>query len=140
MFIASAIADADRGLSGWVLKTASEGGSAFVLLRYGGNGPTVPQWGDMMDTQTLLVMNVLFYALYAGVMLMNARMVGGSKGAMWFAGSNLSRGVAVLLIAVAGFHWMPVRISEALTGVLAVSGVMMLHRSFAELLERGPLL
>ena len=94
----------------------------------------------MMDTQTLLVMNVLFFALYAGVMLVNARVVGGSRGAMWFAGANLSRGAAILLVAVAGFHWLPVRISEALTGVLAVSGVMMLHRSFAELLERGPLL
>ena len=82
----------------------------------------------MMDTQTLLVMNVLFFALYAGVMLVNARVVGGSRGAMWFAGANLSRGAAILLVAVAGFHWLPVRISEALTGVLAVSGVMMLHR------------
>ena len=134
-------ADTGRELSGWVLKTAGESGRAFVLLwRDGVNGPTLHHWAGMMDTQTLLVMNVLFFALYAGVMLVNARMVGGSRGAMWFAGANLSRGVAVLLVAVSGFRWMPGRLSEALTGVLAVSGVMMLHRSFAELLERGPLL
>lgn len=141
MFTTGVGAYAGNGLLRWVLKAAGEGGSTFLLLWRGeGNGPTLPHWAGMMDTQTLLVMNVLFHALYAGVMLINARMVGGSRGAMWFAGSNLCRGLAVLLIAVAGFHWMPVRISEALTGVLAVSGVMMLHRSFAELLERGPLL
>ena len=141
MFTTGVGADVRNELSGWVLKTASESGSAFLLLWRGeGNEPTVPHGAGMMDTQTLLVMNVLFFALYAGVMLINARMVGGSRGAMWFAGANLSRGAAVLLVAVAGFHWLPVRISEALTGVLAVSGVMMLHRSFAELLERGPLL
>ena len=108
MFIAGAVADADRELSGWVLKAVGEGGNAFILLRDGVNGPTVPHWADMMDTQTLLVMNVLFFALYAGVMLINARMVGGSRGAMWFAGANLSRGGAVLLVAVSGFHWLPV--------------------------------
>ncbi len=141
MFTVGVGADVGNGLSGWVLKAVSGGGNAFLLLWRGdGSEPTLPHWTDMMDTQTLLVMNVLFHALYAGVMLVNARMVGGSKGAMWFAGSNVSRGAAVLLIAVAGFRWMPLRISEALTGLLAVSGVMMLHRSFAELLERGPLL
>jgi diguanylate cyclase (GGDEF)-like protein len=141
MFIAGAAGDADRELLGWVVRTVGESGSAFVLIwRDGGNRPTLPHWTEMMDTQTLLVMNVLFFALYAGVMLVNARTVGGSRGAMWFAGANLSRGAAVLLVATSGFHWLPVRVSEALTGVLAVSGVMMLHRSFSELLERGPLL
>jgi diguanylate cyclase (GGDEF)-like protein len=93
-----------------------------------------------MDTQTLLVMNVLFFALYAGVMLANARIVGGERGAWWFAGSNLSRGAATLLVAAAGWWGVSPRILESLTGLLAVSGLMMLHRSFAELLERGPLL
>ena len=141
MFTTGVGADVGNELSGWALKAVSGGGTAFLLLWRGEwNEPTVPHWTDMMDTQTLLVMNVLFFALYAGVMLINARMVGGSRGAMWFAGANLSRGAAVLLVAVAGFHWLPVPISEALTGVLAVSGVMMLHRSFAELLEHGPIL
>ena len=141
MFTTGVGADVGNELSGWALKAVSGSGTAFLLLWRGEwNEPTVPHWTDMMDTQTLLVMNVLFFALYAGVMLINARMVGGSRGAMWFAGANLSRGAAVLLVAVAGFHWLPVPISEALTGVLAVSGVMMLHRSFAELLEHGPIL
>lgn len=141
MFTMGVGTDTGNWLSGWVLKSGNEGRSTFLLLWRGAwNGPTLPHWAGMMDTQTLLVMNVLFYALYAGVMLINARMVGGSRGAMWFAGSNLSRGGSVLLIALAGFHWLPIRICEALTGLLAVSGVMMLHRSFAELLERGPLL
>src|SRR5579871_1123817 len=104
MFTTGAGACGGNGLSGWLLKAAGEGGSSFLLLWRGeDNGPTLPHWTDMMDTQTLLVMNVLFFALYAGVMLVNARMVGGSRGAMWFAGANLSRGVSVLLVAVAGF-------------------------------------
>ena len=39
-------------------------------------------------------------------------------------------------------HWprVPLRVVEALTGLLAVAGLMMLHWSFVELLERGPLL
>ncbi len=94
----------------------------------------------MMDTRTLIVMNVMFFALYAGVMLVNARIIGGSRGAMWFAGSNLSRGGALLLWAVVGWRLVPLRVTEALSGLLAVAGLMMLHRSFAELLERGPLL
>ena len=93
-----------------------------------------------MDTRTLIVMNVMFFALYAGVMLVNARIIGGSRGAMWFAGSNLSRGGALLLWAVVGWRLVPLRVTEALSGLLAVAGLMMLHRSFAELLERGPLL
>src|SRR5260370_3171645 len=93
----------------------------------------------MMDTRTVIVKNVMFFALYAGVMLVNARMIGGSRGAMWFAGSNLSRGGALLLWAVVGGRLVPLRVTEALGGLLAVAGLMMLHRSFAELLERGAL-
>ena len=89
-----------------------------------------------MDTHTLVVMNVLLYVLYAGVIALNARMLGSAKGAAWFAGANLSRGGALLLILVGGI----VPVTEALSGLLAVLGMMMMHFSFDELLERGPLL
>jgi diguanylate cyclase (GGDEF)-like protein len=89
-----------------------------------------------MDTHTLVVMNVLLYVLYAGVIALNARMLGSAKGAAWFAGANLSRGGGMLLILLGGV--MPVTL--ALSGLLAVLGMMMLHFSFDELLERGPLL
>ncbi|MDW5267161.1 MULTISPECIES: GGDEF domain-containing protein [Acidobacteriaceae] len=89
-----------------------------------------------MDTHTLVVMNVLLYVLYAGVIALNARMLGSAKGAAWFAGANLSRGGALLLILLGGI----VPVTEALSGLLAVLGMMMLHFSFDELLERGPLM
>lgn len=89
-----------------------------------------------MDTRTLVVMNVLLYVLYAGVIALNARMLGSAKGAAWFAGASLCRGGGLLLILLNGI--MPV--TEALSGILAVLGMMMLHFSFDELLERGPLL
>jgi diguanylate cyclase (GGDEF) domain len=89
-----------------------------------------------MDTHTLVVMNVLLYVLYAGVIALNARMLGSAKGASWFAGANLSRGGGLLLILLGGV----VPITQAFNGLLAVAGMMMLHFSFDELLERGPLL
>jgi diguanylate cyclase (GGDEF)-like protein len=93
-----------------------------------------------MDTRTLILINVMLYALYAGVTLANARIFGGSRGAKWFAWANLSRAGAMLLALMA--HWIrvPMRVVEALVGLLAVAGLMMLHWSFVELLERGPLL
>jgi diguanylate cyclase (GGDEF)-like protein len=94
----------------------------------------------MMDTRTLILINVMFYTLYAGVTLTNARIFGGSRGARWFAGANLSRAGAMLLVAGWNLTPLPRRVIEALTGLLAVAGLMMLHWSFMELLERGPLL
>ncbi len=89
-----------------------------------------------MDMHTLVVMNVLLYVLYAGVIALNARMLGSAKGAAWFAGANLSRGGGLLLILLGGV----IPVTQALSGLLAVLGMMMLHFSFDELLERGPLL
>ena len=93
-----------------------------------------------MDTHTLVVMNVLLYVLYAGVIVVNARISGTARGAIWFAGANLTRGGALLLIAASA--WVPGRmqISAAVGYLASVVGVMMLHLSFTELLERGPLL
>src|SRR5215472_6985403 len=95
---------------------------------------------DRMDTQTLLMANVLLFALYAGVMLVNARTVGGTTGAMQFAGANLCRGTALLLVDMKWLHVVPPGLVQALTGMLAVGGLVLLHQSFAELLERGPMM
>lgn len=89
-----------------------------------------------MDTHTLVVMNVLLYVLYAGVIALNARMLGSAKGAAWFAGANLSRGGGLLMVLASGAF----PVTRALSGLMAVLGMMMLHFSFDELLERGPLL
>ncbi|HEY6376171.1 MAG TPA: diguanylate cyclase [Edaphobacter sp.] len=93
-----------------------------------------------MDTRTLILINVMLYALYAGVTLANARIFGNSRGAKWFAGANVSRAGAMLLSLMVDWPRVPLRVVEALTGLLAVAGLLMLHWSFVELLERGPLL
>jgi len=93
-----------------------------------------------MDTQTLLIANILLFTLYAGVMLVNARTIGGTMGAMQFAGANLCRGAAMLVAYMKWEHLVPLGFTQALTGVLAVGGLLLLHQSFAELLERGPMM
>ena len=89
-----------------------------------------------MDTRTLILINVMLYTLYAGVTLANARIFGGSRGARWFAGSNISRAGAMLLSLMVGWPRVPLRVTEASVGLLAVAGLLMLHWSFLELLER----
>jgi diguanylate cyclase (GGDEF)-like protein len=89
-----------------------------------------------MDVTTLVLANVLLFALCAGVMLLNARAVGGMRGAAWFAGANLCRGTAMLLL---GIGLLRANLEEQLgaaAGVLSMAGLLMLHRSFAALLER----
>ena len=93
-----------------------------------------------MDTTTLVLANVLLFALYAGVMLVNARIVGGTRGAMWFAGANLCRGASMLLVGVSWLQLGLTKYSTAASAVLAVVGVLLLHQAFAELLERGAVL
>jgi diguanylate cyclase (GGDEF)-like protein len=93
-----------------------------------------------MDTTTLVLANVLLFALCAGVMLLNARMVGGMRGAVWFAGANLCRGTSMLVVGVSWLHLEPQRFIDAVSGVLSMIGVLLLHQSFAELLERKPIL
>jgi diguanylate cyclase (GGDEF)-like protein len=54
---------------------------------------------------------------------------------MLFAASNLCRGVAMLVVGVAWLRVAPYGLSQALITVLAVVALMLLHQSFAELLE-----
>ncbi len=93
-----------------------------------------------MDNETLVLANVLLFALYASVMMVNARIVGSTRGAMWFAASNLCRGVSMLLVGVSWVQLGPQHIAAAVSAVLAVTGTLFLHHAFAELLERGMLL
>jgi len=93
-----------------------------------------------MDSRTLILINVMLYALYGGVTLANARIFGGSRSARWFAASNVSRAGALLLSLMTDWPRAPLRVIEASMGLLAVAGLLMLHWSFVELLERGPLL
>src|SRR5207245_577672 len=88
---------------------------------------------NIMDTTTLVLANGLLFALYAGVMLVNARIVGGTRGAMWFAGSNLLRGASMLLVGVQWLQLAPPRYAGAFSAILAVVGTLMLHQAFAEL-------
>ena len=69
-----------------------------------------------MDTTTLVLANILLFALCAAVILINARIVGGMRGAMWFAGANLCRGVSMLFIGVGWLHLEPARFVGAISG------------------------
>ncbi|QNI36080.1 GGDEF domain-containing protein [Edaphobacter albus] len=92
-----------------------------------------------MDT-TLILANALIFALSAGLMLISSRSAGGIRGAVWFAGSNLSRGAAMLIIGANLPNLGRVRYPQPIAGVLVMTGVLMLHQSFAELLERKAIL
>ena len=92
-----------------------------------------------MDPQTLAIANLLLFALYAAVMAVHARVLGRSRAALWFAGANGMQAGAMLCLALSG------RVVDstpplALSGVLLVGGALMLHRCFAELLDRPRLL
>lgn len=95
-------------------------------------------WASIVDLHTLIVMNILLLLLYAGVMLVNARASGASGGVGWFAGANVSRAAAFLLLLSGTALPLPMRVIEALSDVLAVLSVTLLYKSFAELLERSP--
>lgn len=89
-----------------------------------------------MDATTLVLANVLLFALCAGVMLLNARAVGGMRGAAWFAGANLCRGSAMLILGLGRLHPAASTALGLIAGVLSMTGLLMLHQSFAALLER----
>ncbi len=112
----------------------------FLWAQENVSGASVPGWAGAMDTTTLVLANVLLFALYAGVMLVNAKVVGGTRGAMWFAGANLCRGVSMLLVGVSWLQLGPTKYAAAISAVLAVIGALLLHQAFAELLDRGVLL
>lgn len=91
-----------------------------------------------MQSHTLLVVNTLLFSMYAGVVFVSARISGGTKAAAWFSGANLAWALAMLGRLGAGHA--SYKISGAGSSILMVAGMVMLHRSFAELLDRGKLL
>jgi diguanylate cyclase (GGDEF)-like protein len=88
-----------------------------------------------MDIRTLTLVNLIFLFLYAAIMLLNSSVHGGMRGGRWFAWSNLSRGVAMLLLMLSAM--LPKFLSTVVGDVLLVVGLMLLHRSLAEVLGRG---
>ncbi len=92
----------------------------------------------VMHIHTLLVLNVLLFVLYAGVVSISAKIFGGSKAAVWFAVANLTWAAAMLCRL--GTDHIAGTISGAGSAALMVAGLVVLHRSFAELLDRGKLL
>lgn len=93
-----------------------------------------------MDTHTLVVTNVLLYVLYACVIVVNARTVGIVRGALWFAGANLSCAAGLLVIGLDNLLPISTSATTALGSLFAVFGIAMLYFSFIALLERGPIL
>jgi diguanylate cyclase (GGDEF)-like protein len=88
-----------------------------------------------MDIRTLTLVNLIFLFLYAAMMLVNSSMNGEVRGGRWFAWSNLVRGMALLLLTLSDA--LPRFISTVVADVLLVAGLMLLHRSLAEVLGRG---
>src|SRR6202012_5180827 len=88
----------------------------------------------------LVLANVLLFALCAAVILINGGIVGGMRSAIWFAGSNLCRGISMLLVGVEWLHLEPARFTDTVSALFSMAGVVMLHQSFAEMLERRAIL
>ncbi len=80
--------------------------------------------------------SVLLFGLFGLATLLGIRIFGGARSAVWFAGANLLHAAAVgtYLLWDTGRPWAPVG------AVLFLASFAMLHRSFAELLDRPRLL
>jgi len=88
-----------------------------------------------MDIRTLTLVNLILLFLYAAMMLVNSRISGAVRGGRWFAWSNLARGTAILLLMLGTV--LPKFVSVVVGNELLVVGLMLLHRSVAEVLGRG---
>ncbi len=91
-----------------------------------------------MQVYTLLTINALLFLLYAAVIFISARIYGGTRAGTWFAGGNLAWAIALGLRL--STHYISTSIASAGSATLMIAGLVMLHRSFAELLDRGKLL
>jgi diguanylate cyclase (GGDEF)-like protein len=87
-----------------------------------------------MDIRTLALVNLILLFLYAAIMLINLSIYGDVRGGKWFAWSNLCRGIAMLLLVLGAV--LP-RFFSVVGDVLLAVGLMLLHRSLAEVLGRG---
>lgn len=91
-----------------------------------------------MQVYTLLAVNMMLFVLYAGAVFVSARIFGGSRAALWFSGANLLWAAA--MAGRLGTGHIADGVSGPVSSVVMVGGLLMLHRSFAELLDRGKLL
>src|SRR5438270_4425976 len=88
-----------------------------------------------MDIHTLTVVNLILLFLYAAIIAINTSLYGKVRGAAWFSWSNLSRGLAWLVLSADAF--LPKSLSTVAGDLLLVLGVLLLHRSVAEVMGRG---
>jgi diguanylate cyclase (GGDEF)-like protein len=88
-----------------------------------------------MDLRTLTFVNLIFLFLYGGMMLASGTIYGEVRGGRWFAWSNFSRGVGLLLLTLSAI--LPKAPAIILGDFLMVFGMMLLHRSLAHVLRRG---
>ncbi len=90
-----------------------------------------------MPVEPLLIANALFFALFAATTTLGTSIFGGTKSSTWFAAANLARAMAFVLLALSPV--VPWHVGLAYLVLMAV-GMTMLHRSFAEQLDRPKLL
>lgn len=91
----------------------------------------------MTAVQTMQLATLIMFALYFVTAMVGMRLFGGVQAAVWFAGSNALRAIA---LALALFPGSSRSSSVAVGSVLTVAGLAMLHRSFTEQLDRPKLL
>ena len=91
----------------------------------------------MTPTQALQLATLIMFVLYFVTAMVGMRLFGGVQSAVWFAGSSALRAMA-LALALFG----PAADTRTVAGasVLTVMALTMLHRSFAEQLNRPKLL
>lgn len=88
-----------------------------------------------MDIRTLTLVNLVFLLLYAAIISLNTVIHGKVRGSSWFAWSNLSRGIAWLIIFFGTL--LPRFLTTLAADALLITGLLLLHRSVAEVLGRG---
>lgn len=93
--------------------------------------------GAYMDIRTLTFVNLIFLFLYAVIILINTGISGRMRGGTWFALSNLSRGIGWLLLSLTAF--LPWYLLTVAGDLFLVAGLVLLHRSLAEVVGRGRL-
>ena len=92
-----------------------------------------------MIPEQLLFANALLCGLFAVTAFVANSIFGGTRASLWFAGSNISRALSSVLLALS-LASPPHNGMRLLQLVLLVAGMAMLHRSFAEQLDRPRLL
>ncbi len=91
----------------------------------------------MTSVQAFQLATLIMFMLYFVTTMVGMRLFGGVQSAVWFAGSNAMRAMA-LALSLFGPASDPRTIAGA--SVLTVAALAMLHRSFAEQLDRPKLL